>query len=387
MEETKKIENKSDASYLFALIHRHKLFISIITLLAAIGSTIVSLMLPVWYASTVNCVPPQESGSSFSSGLSGISSVMKNFGLSKIGSKNSQEYTMVVFLESRSVIDSVIKKYDLAKTYDIPDSLMTEIRKEFLYNRSIDYTDEGNFEIKIWDTNRQRAADMANDYVQITNYFANKTHKEELEVNLKYIRNRISSIDSMINTISIDLAKISKKNLMFSPEEQAQAASKAIAEIKSYALQCETMYGFYKQMYGEEDPNTIMAKKMLETANQQVKDAFNKPGLMGNFALEETTPIAVDYLTKYTDIEALTKTKALLTTTLEKTIIDHRKYINNFFIIDKAIPADKKDKPKRAFIVAGSTIGAFVLCVFILLIINSYKLAIKNMNEINDERE
>lgn len=383
MKEIEQKNIKSDASYLFALIYKHKVFITVVTLVAAIVSVIVSLLLPVWYASTVNCVPPQESGSNFSSGLSGLSSVMKDFGLSRIGGKSTQEYTMFVFLESRTVIDSVIKKYDLAKVYDIPDSLMTEVRKEFLDNRSIEYTDEGNFEITIWDTDRKRAADIANDYIKITNHVANKTYKEELEVNLNYINNRISSIDSMITVISGELAEISKDNLMFSPEEQAQSASKVLAELKSYAFQYEIFYDFYKKNYGEDDPTTQLAKEMFDAANSKIDDAFNKPGLVGNFSLQETTPIAVDYLTKYADIEALTKTKALLVTTLEKTIIDSRKHISNFFVIDKAIPADKKDKPKRAFIVAGSTIGAFVLAVFILLLVNSFKLAKKNMKEID----
>ena len=382
MKEIEQKNIKSDASYLFALIYKHKVFITVVTLVAAIVSVIVSLLLPVWYASTVNCVPPQESGSNFSSGLSGLSSVMKDFGLSRIGGKSTQEYTMFVFLESRTVIDSVIKKYDLAKVYDIPDSLMTEVRKEFLDNRSIEYTDEGNFEITIWDTDRKRAADIANDYIKITNHVANKTYKEELEVNLNYINNRISSIDSMITVISAELSKISKDNLMFSPEEQAQSASKVLAELKSYAFQYEIFYDFYKKNYGEDDPTTQLAKEMFDAANSKIDDAFNKPGLVGNFSLQETTPIAVDYLTKYADIEALTKTKALLVTTLEKTIIDSRKHISNFFVIDKAIPADKKDKPKRVFIVAGSTIGAFVLAVFILLLVNSFKLAKKNMKEI-----
>ncbi len=379
----------SDASYLFALIYIHKLFIFIVTTLVCIASIIISFLLPIWYPSTVNFVPPTESGSNFTSNtsVSGLSSMMKDIGLSKIGGKKSQEYTMIVFLESRTVIDSIIKKYDLAKVYDIPDTLISKVRKEFLSNRTVTYTDEGNYELTIWDTDKYRAAKIANDYIKITNGLANKIHKEELNINIDYIRGRINSIDSTINAISYELSKISKDNLMFSPEQQATAASSALSEIKKQALEYEIIYDFYNKNYGAEDPTTKMAKEMLDAANNKVNDAFRKPGFIGNFALKDATPISVNYLTKYADIEALTATKSLLVTTLEKTLIDNQKNVSNFFVIDEAIPADKKGKPKRAFIVAGATIGGFVICVFILLIINSIKLSIRNAKEIQKIKE
>jgi uncharacterized protein involved in exopolysaccharide biosynthesis len=41
---------------------------------------------------------------------------------------------------------------------------------------------------------------------------------------------------------------------------------------------------------------------------------------------------------------------------------------NHKFVVEKAVVADKKDKPKRMIIVLLSTIGAFVFIVFALLI-------------------
>lgn len=387
MNNTETQKTFSDASYLFALIYRHKLFIFIFTILACIASIIISFLLPVWYPSTINFVPPTESGSNLTTSSGGLSSMMKDIGLSKIGGKKSQEYTMIVFLESRTVIDSVIHKYNLAKVYDIPDTMISKVRKEFLSNRSVTYTDEGNYELTIWDTDKNRAAAIANDYIKITNGIANKVHQEEIQVNIDYIQSRINSIDSTINATSKELSKISKSNLMFSPEQQASAASTALSEIKTQALEYEIMYDFYNKNYGADDPTTKMLKEMLDAANSKVTDAFKKPGFIGNFALEDATPVAVNYLTKYADIEALTTTKALLVTTLEKNLIDSQNNVHNFFVIDEAIPADKKGKPKRAFIVAGSTVGAFVLCVFILLFINSIKLSIRNAKVIQKQSE
>jgi uncharacterized protein involved in exopolysaccharide biosynthesis len=290
---------------------------------------------------------------------------------------------MLVFLQSRSVVDSVINKYNLMEVYDIKEKKMSDTRKEFLSNLKIDYLEEGNYELTVWDTDKQRACDIANDYIQITNYFAEKTHKDELDVNANYLTNRIQSIDSTITAISLELGKISSEKKLFSPEEQAKAASTALATIKSTEMEFEIYYDFYKENYGENDPQTINAKELWLAAKNKVSDAYSKPGFIGDFALKDVTPIAANYLSKMADIEALSKTKAMLTTSLEKAILDNKNVTHNFFVIDKAIPADKKDKPKKAFIVAGGTLGGLMFGIFIILLINGFKISLKQAKQLN----
>lgn len=378
-----KNERPNETLYFFAVILKYKWFIIIMTIISAITSVVVAFLLPVWFASTISFVPPTESGSTISSSTSGLSSMMKDFGLSKIGGSAKEEYTMLVFLQSRSVMDSIIRKYDLAKVYDIPDSLPSEVRKEFAANVDIAYLDEGNYELTVWDTDKQRACDIANDYVRITNQVAEKTHQEELNVNVRYFTERINSINETIVTITNELSILSKSKGIFSPEEQAKAAGEALSNLKSTAMEFGIMYDYSKMVAGDDDPQTITYKGLYETAQKKAEEALTKPGFVGNFALNNAAAPAVQYLTKYADIEALTKVKALLTTSLEKAQLEARDARHNFFVVDKAIPADKKDKPKRIFIVAGGTLGGTLLSVFILLLVNGVKVSIKKAKKIN----
>lgn len=375
----------SDGLYFLAILLKYKKFIISTTVVATIASVIVAFCLPLWFASTVSFVPPQSSNDNAS--FSGLSSVMKDFGLAKIGNSGaSQEYSMLVFLESRSVIDSIIKKYDLATRYEMQELPFSKVREAFISNMKISFLDNGNFELTIWDKNKQVACDIANDYVNITNHFAEKTYKEETNINIEYLTARIHSVDSTIVSISAELSKLVNVKNMFSPEEQFKAAGTAIADMKSTMLQFEMTYDFYKKNYGENDPMTINAKEMMQTAKEQSDKLYSQPGFIGNFALRDATPIAVEYLNKYADIEALTKTKAMLTTSLEKTILDSKKNVKNFFVIDKAIPADVKDKPKRSFIVAGGAVGGLILSIFIVLIINSFKISFKQIQQLKDDK-
>jgi hypothetical protein len=326
----------SDGLYFVAILLKYKVFIIIMTIIAAITSVIISFLLPIWFASTVNFVPPMES--STKSSASGISAALKEFGVSKIGGGSKEEYTMLVFLNSRSVADSMIKKYNLVKRYGMEQKYYSEVREEFWDNVKVEYLQEGNYELTVWDQDNTLAAEMANDYIEITNYFAEKTNNDELTANIEYLTNRIASIDSTIGVISKQLGEISKNKSMFSPEEQSKAAATALASIKSTELEFGLYYDYYKKMFGEDDLQTQNAKELLATARKKTNDIFSKPGFIGDFALQDAAPIAVDYLTKYADIEALTKTKAILTTSLEKANLDYHNNNRNFFIVDKAVP-------------------------------------------------
>jgi LPS O-antigen subunit length determinant protein (WzzB/FepE family) len=47
---------------------------------------------------------------------------------------------------------------------------------------------------------------------------------------------------------------------------------------------------------------------------------------------------------------------------------DANTLFNHKFVVEKAVVADKKDKPKRMILVLLATIGAFVFIVFALLV-------------------
>jgi uncharacterized protein involved in exopolysaccharide biosynthesis len=55
---------------------------------------------------------------------------------------------------------------------------------------------------------------------------------------------------------------------------------------------------------------------------------------------------------------------------IEKIKSDEIKCVQNLIVVDKAIPADKKDKPKRSIIIAGGAVGSFVIAVLYVFLIN-----------------
>jgi uncharacterized protein involved in exopolysaccharide biosynthesis len=363
----------NDSAYFFFVIFKRWKFLLILTLLGGIISTIVAFNLQKWYASGCNLVPSTSSQESTGGG-SVLSSALKEFGITKMsGSSSSDAYSYLVILNSRTVVDSLINRFNLDKVYNIPKSEMSKLREAFLENLEITYEKEGNYTITIWDTDRNRAAEMANAYVDIANAHFIDVFRQDTKLSKEYFDERIEAIDSILSDLGARLSLFTKKTLLFSPEQQGQSIAKSLSDIKSEQIKYDIFYQYYKKNFGENDPVAQNYKRLSEEVARQVSDMENKPGYAGNFSLSNATGVALDYMRLYTEFETYTKVRSFLIPMIEKIHSDEIKQIQNLLVVDKAIPSDKKDKPKRSYIIAGSTFGTLVLGIILIFIFNYFK--------------
>lgn len=374
-----------DGIQLLAMIVRHWIFILIVVVLATATATYYSLQLPNWYASTVSAVPPKTAGGGLEGAMSSISSALKEFGMTKLGGQ-TEGYSFLVILHSKSLRDSMIKHFDLAKVYEIPDSMMSKVHKLFESNIEIILRKEGNYDITIWDKDKQRAAEMANKFIEFANTLSIKLQRDEAFVNKYYLEDRIKHTDSTLALIGDELQTFSANKLLFSPLDQAKAASAALAEVKAQMLQNEIMYDFYRKTYGEADPYTIMHKQLAAETKAKLKSIENQPGFAGNFSIKDASGVGMKYMRLYTEYETFAKLKAFLLPLLEKARLDEISNTKALFVVDTAVPADMKDKPKRSIIVAGAFGGSFVLSILILVLLNAIKSFSARLKVINAKK-
>jgi tyrosine-protein kinase Etk/Wzc len=370
---------------IYAMLWRHRWLIISVTILAAIVSGVISvLFLENEFKSTTNVVPPQ-SGDGIENALGSISGTLKDIGLTKLGGSGGDSYDFIVILESRTVKDSIIKEFNLPKVYDIPDTMMSLVRDKFNQNLEINYEREGNFIISIWDTDKYRAAKMTNRFIEIANSVAIQMYREEVNLNNENMVQRLYSTDSTIKAISDTLEKFSRRTGVFYPTEQASAISKSIADLKSEEIKYEMLYDYYSKLYGADDYMTQSVKGLKDNMTAKLKEVKTKPGFAGNFSLNDAAGEGIEFMRLFAELETYTKVKSFMLPMIEKSKLDETKKMKNLIVLDPAIPSDRKDRPKRSLIVAGSTFGAFALTIFIILIINSFRNIKRKINEVPKE--
>ncbi|MGE5479026.1 MAG: Wzz/FepE/Etk N-terminal domain-containing protein [Chloroflexota bacterium] len=361
-----------EAGDVWALLFRNRWFIIIFTALGAIIASVVALLMPNWYSSTISAVPPKSAGQS-DNVMGAVSSTLKDFGLQKLGGGGSDEYTFMVILTSRTVLDSLIYKYNLSKEYEIPTSEMELLRGAVQDNIEVALEREGNYVITIWDQDRVRAAQMANDYISMANNLAIKLFRDEAALSRTHFEERLRANDSMLAVIGDSLSKFTRRTMMFSPEAQATAVSSALADLNATAMQYDIMYDFYRKTYGEDDPMTIQQDKLRNEMRSKIRSAQNQPGFAGDFSVRNASATGIEYMRLYTEFETFSKVKSFLLPMMEKYKLDETRTLENLIIVDGAEPAGRKSKPIRSVIVIGSTLGAFVLAVIFIIGFNAWR--------------
>jgi capsule polysaccharide export protein KpsE/RkpR len=144
------------------------------------------------------------------------------------------------------------------------------------------------------------------------------------------------------------------------------------------------MHEYYKSIYGENDYMTLAVQNIKKQSELKLKESTENPGFAGNFAIKDAAQEGIEFLRLYTEFETFSKVKAFILPMMEQTKMDEAKKIKNLIIIDKAIVSEKKDRPKRSLIVAGTFLGSFIFSIFIILVVFTFRSLKTKLNEINN---
>lgn len=371
--QTKSNDTSFDSMYILYLLLRFKWIIIAFVIIVTAAAGIIAFRMPNKYTATVNTVPPKTSGSAFENAMGNLSSALKDFGLTKLGGKSEGAYSFLVILDSKSVKDSIIRKYDFRKIYDIEESRPSLVVKQFEDNLEITAEAEGNYTISFTDEDPKRAAEVANLYVSVANSVSQKLFHEESSVNMLYLEDRLNGINSAINLISDSLQMYSSKKLVFSPLDQAKSISTALAELKAEVMKQEIVEQMMVNRFGADDPYTLQQRTIINGLKKQLSSATTEPGFAGNFPVNTAAKVGMEFMRLYAEFEAYNKVKAFLLPMLEESKLNVSRNTQTLFVVDKALPPDRKSAPKRSLILAGTFMGSFVLIVLIIIIFDFFR--------------
>ncbi len=342
--------------------------VALVTVVVGLATYLYARTMPEYFKAEVNCVPPRSDNSIMGNALGGLSNTLKDIGLSKMAGKSAEGYEFIVLLYTRALRDSMITRFKLHEEYDMQGESMADVRGEFDKNLEIEYAPEGNYTIAIWSRNPQKAVDMCVGFVEEANAITNRVQREEASKAAVYLERRLSKMDSSIAALSDSLAMYARKYLIFSPPDQAKAASSALATGKAEVWQQETLLGLLQQSYGADDPQVRTQRQLVDELKKQYRRMETQPGIAGNLSISDGAGVAVRYMRVYSEFEAFSKIKAFLMPSLEQTHLDMNKTSPSLLIIDYPEAAVKKDKPKRTLIAGGAALGAGLLALCCLMI-------------------
>ena len=326
------MENKSsslkfESFDLIAYIIRRIKPIAIVTLIAAVTSVVVSLLIDERYKSTVILFP--ASSSSVSQDL--LRDNVSSKDILKFGEEEEVEQLLQI-LQSDGIRNRIIEKYNLMEHYEIDTASaypITALNKEFDRNISFTQTEFMSIKIDVLDVDPQLAADIANDIAALVDTSMSRMQKERAFKALKIVEHEYFTLKEQIETLEDSLAFL---------------RSKGVVDYESQA----------------------------EVFNQAYAEAIIAGNTSGANKLESKLEVLYKYGGAYVSIrDFLEFEKKQLSSIKAKHAeaeVDAYQDLPHTFIVNHAMKAEKKSFPIRWLICSVSTISTFIFVLILLLL-------------------
>jgi uncharacterized protein involved in exopolysaccharide biosynthesis len=318
------LKNASEGLIQFIWINRKKLML--FTFAAAVISGVVAFLMTPLYLSTAVVFPAATSSVSFSEQRNAKAAAM-DFG------EEEQAEQLVQILQSSRIRDKVVSEFELMKHYEIDSKGANKYFKlNEAYNNHISFnrTRFGSIRIDVLDENPALAAKIANKIVDLIDTVKNE----------------------MIAERTVPAFKVNERKLAQMKRDRDAILRKldSLADLGVIALDVRSnLFQAYVDSKNPEDRAEL--KKKIDV-NMKYGAMYDGLEYMRN---EKIVKIE-DFNISYEQAESDANTK-----------------FNHKFIVERAVKADKKEKPKRSVIILVSTVAAFFIGLFSLLLWEKYK--------------
>jgi uncharacterized protein involved in exopolysaccharide biosynthesis len=318
MEET--LDKALNQNIIQFIWQRRKL-IGILTSIGAIASLIISFFITPLYLSTAVVFPAATSTVSFSEQRNAKASSM-DFG------EEEQAEQLVQILQSSKIRDKIVHQFDLMNHYEIkPTDPNKNYRLGIAYSDHISFTRTryGSIQIDVLDKDPKLAANIANKIVDLIDTVKNEMVKERTlpayEINKR-------KKDLIMEDLHIIMGKLDSLSSLGVVTSEGRA----------------NLFQAYNEAKGNEDKKFF--KKQIEV---NLKHGAEFDGL---------SMLRDEKMVKIAEFEAA----------YEQAESDANTNFNHKFVVEKAVVADKKEKPKKSIIIIVSTLATLMFSILALLI-------------------
>jgi uncharacterized protein involved in exopolysaccharide biosynthesis len=352
-------------------IAKYKWFLFLFVMIITLTATLYALLSPKWYKASSSVLPAEKTD--FLGAFGGLSSLVKGFSPSKglaalTGTTELDRY--IAILKSGTMIDDVIKKFDLRKEYEREDDYYEKVVKDFLGNLEIEIQDEGNLLINVYDKNPQKAADIANYMVAKLNEINTRLSVTNAQANREFIEKRYLENISYINQLESDMKDFQIKYGVIAVPEQLESTVKAMSEVYGELAQKEVALNVIKRTYGENSPLVYQAeieveelKKKINLINSGKNIADDNVNLIIPF--KKAPDLSNKYLKIFRDLEIQYKILEFVQPMYEQAKVEEVRNTPSVLVLDNASAPELKAKPKASLYL----IVAFLTSSFIGLLI------------------
>jgi tyrosine-protein kinase Etk/Wzc len=333
------------------LPHKGKIFKWCIA--AAIVSAVVSLLLPKVYVASTLLAPPQEQSSLATAMLGDTKGIL---GKADFGLKDPNEI-YIATLQSRTVADNVIHKFDLQRIYE--SKTLFDARRTLEKHRRFESSTGSTITITVDDHDPKRAADMANAFADELRVQSSRVATEHAKSKRIFFEQQVGAAFKAYEESGVRLAEVQQKTGILAIEPQMMATIGTVASASALVAAKEIELRAQRAYATADNPDLIRNEQELQGLRARLRE-LQATGVGGNgklqVAAKDISKSALEVASRVREFKFNEIVMDLLTKQLEIARLDEGVTPPSIISLDEAVPPEKRTSPRRTLIVVMSVL-------------------------------
>lgn len=305
-----------------------------------------SFALPKWYKADAVILPPEEADLLKNMAMAQRAlTKFPTFGILSEYFTPADVYKAI--LGSRTVQEEVAKRFDLQTVYK--KKSMEKTVKELRQHYKVKLNGDGTIQVTVEDRDRNRAAYMANAFLQLLDQFNVENRTYQAKRTRQFLERRVRETDSLLR-VSEELLKVyqEKHHTVVPPVSASSGDLQSAADLMARKITLEVRLGVLRGYMREDNDQVIQLQSELDQLKRRIAQL---PAMQ-------------------TDLERLVRDNKvqeqlflLLTAELEQARIREAMDTPTVQILDKAIAPERHAWPRRSLLALGAGMLAFAAVV------------------------
>lgn len=351
---------------LLIVFGRHKKLLFGLPLFGGAAALALALYMTPIFTSTAKIMPPQQQSSGMAAMLGQLGGMAGLAGVS--GMKTSRD-VYIGILESRTVADSLIKRFDLMTRYKTKTMDDARMRLSSM-SEVIDSKKDGLIAVAASDPEPKFAAQLANGFVDELTRMTQTFAVTDASQRRLFFERQLKEAKDKLADAEIALRRTQEKTGMIQPEGQVQAIIGTIAALKAQIAVKEIQISSMRTFATTQNPEYVRAQEELRGMQGQLSRLEqDRPSKDGDFMVPSgRIPAAgIEYIRSLRDMKYYETMYEMLAKQYEMARLDEAKEGGVIQVLDIAVPAERKARPKRALITLGGVVVGGLLAVLIAI--------------------
>ena len=348
------------------VLFRRRWWIVVLSLLAGVGTAAITLQIPNRYYAEARLLLPESSG-----GLGALAASVSPGAAALLGSGGDYE-RYIAILTSRSAQDHIVDRFDLVRRYQMAEKVdpSGQARSKLEERSSFDVSLEYEYlAIGVLDEDPERAAQMANAYVEYLNERNAALTSESAMTNRQYIERRLERADITLDSLMGEMQGLQEQYGVIEPEAQSSAFMTALAQAQAAVSVAEIQYQTLLAEFGPDNPQTGAAAAGLAAARSQISRLEGGSETVMPVPFRRLPAVGRRFTRLQQQILVQAEILEQLQPLYEQAVLSERRNADAVQVVDDAIPPVRKAEPRRTIIVATATVSTFVALVGFFLAI------------------